>query len=252
MANGLTGKVAIVTGGGQGIGEAISKRLAREGARVVIADNNPETSRKVVSEIKSQGHDALAIQTDVSKSVDIRRLVDEALDRFGGVDILVNNAGVNRRAPFLDISEEDWDWVQGINLKGTFLCSQRVAREMVKAGIKGKIVNMSSIFVEIADPDQTTYSISKAGVYKLTMNMAFELAPYGINVNAIAPGMFPTELNEAGLKKPGIRERNEIFTPMGRLGVPSEIRGAVIYLAGPASSYVTGSVLRVDGGYHAW
>ncbi len=248
MANGLTGKVAIVTGGGQGIGEAISKRLAREGARVVIADTNPETSRKVVSEIMRQGHDALAIQTDVSKSVDIRRLVDEALDRFGGVDILVNNAGVNRRAPFLDISEEDWDWVQGLNLKGTFLCSQRVAREMVKARIKGKIVNMSSIFVEIADPDQTTYSISKAGVYKLTMNMAFELAPYGINVNAIGPGPIQTELTRHLVEDP---ERHRLLLksiPLGRMGQPVDIANAVFFLVGPESDFITGHLLIVDGG----
>jgi glucose 1-dehydrogenase len=244
----LTGKVAIVTGGGQGIGEAISKRLAQEGAKVVIAEINPETSKKVVSEIKGKGQEAVAMQIDISKSADVRRLVDETLRRFGGIDILVNNAGVNKRTPFLDISEEEWDWVQGINLKGTLLCSQMVAREMVKAGKKGKIVNMSSIFVEMADPNQTNYSISKAGVYQLTMNMALELAPYGINVNAIGPGPIKTALTKHLVEDPEKYRLLLESIPLGRMGQPIDIANAVFFLVGPESDFITGHLLIVDGG----
>lgn len=246
--NKLEGKVAVVTGGGRGIGEAISKRLAQEGAKVVVAEIDSETSKGVVSKLKAEGLEALAIQVDVSKSADVKRMVDETLTRYEGIDILVNNAGVSKRTPFLDISEEEWDWLQSINLKGTFLCSQRVAREMVKAEKGGKIVNMSSIFVKVADPNQTNYSVSKAGVYKLTMNMAFELAPYGINVNAIAPGPVETEMTRHLVEDP---EKHRLLLksiPLGRMGQPIDISNAVSFLAGPESDFITGHLLVVDGG----
>jgi glucose 1-dehydrogenase len=240
--------VAIVTGGGRGIGEAISNRLAREGAKLVVAEVDLQNSKKVVSVLEKSGCDALAVNVDVSKGGDVKRMVEETLARFGGIDILVNNAGVNRRAPFLDISEEDWDWVQGINLKGTFLCSQRVAREMVKTGKRGKIVNISSIFAEIADPDQTTYSISKAGVYRLTRNMAFELARYGINVNAIGPGPIQTEMTRHLVEDPEKYRALLKSIPLGRLGQPIDIANAVCFLVGPESDFITGHLLVVDGG----
>jgi len=248
MGEVLAGKVAIVTGGGQGIGEAISKRLTQEGATVVIAEINPETSKKVVSDIKEKGHEALAMQVDVSKSREVRSLVNETLRRFGGIDILVNDAGVNKRTPFLDISEEEWDWVQGINLKGTLLCSQMVAREMVKARNKGKIVNISSIFAEMAEPNQTIYSVSKAGVYQLTMNMALELAPYGINVNAIGPGPIQTALTRHLVEDPEKYKLLLESIPLGRIGQPIDIANAVFFLVGPESDFITGHLLIVDGG----
>ncbi len=248
MADLLKGKVAIVTGGGRGIGEAISKRLAREGAKLVVADVDAQNARKVASDLGKSGWEALPLTVDVSKSDDVARMIEQVQVRFGGINILVNNAGVNRRAPFLEISEEDWDWVQGINLKGTFLCSQGVARQMIKAGKGGKIVNLSSIFAEMADPDQTTYSISKAGVYKLTQNMAFELAPYKINVNAIGPGPIQTEMTRHLVEDPQKYEALLKSIPLGRLGQPIDIANAVCFLAGPESDFITGHLLVVDGG----
>ena len=168
----LTGKVAIVTGGGRGIGEGISQRLAQEGAKVVISEIDPETGKKVASDLRNKGHEAIAIQIDVSKSEDVSRLVEETLSQFGNIDILVNNAGVHKRTPFLDIPEKEWDWIMSVDLKGPFLCSQRVAREFVKTKRKGKIVNIASIAAEVAIANQAHYSAAKAGVFMLTRAIA--------------------------------------------------------------------------------
>lgn len=249
MGQALVGKIAIITGGGRGIGEAISKRFAQEGAVVVVADNNVETSKKVVSEIKKKGKKALAIQMDVSRSGDAKRLVEETLKEFGQIDILVNNAGVHKRTPFLAISEDEWDWMLNVNLKGPFLCSQMVTREMVKAGKKGKIINICSITAEVAIADQVHYSASKAGVYMLTRSMALELAPYGINVNAVGPGPIRTTITRDRMEDPKQLEWLVGNIPLGRVGEPAEVASAVLFFAGSESDFITGHMLVVDGGW---
>jgi NAD(P)-dependent dehydrogenase (short-subunit alcohol dehydrogenase family) len=249
MGQALVGKVAIVTGGGQGIGEAISIRFAQEGAKVVVSDINPKTAKKVALGIQGRDGEALAIQSDVSKSEDVRRLVKETLTRFGEIDILVNNAGVHKRTPFLDIPEKDWDWMLDINLKGSFLCSKMVAREMVKAKKRGKIVNIASIAAEAAIASQVHYSASKAGVYMLTKGMALELAPYGINVNSVGPGPIQTAILRYRLEDPKQLKLLIRNIPLGRVGQPADIADAVFFLAGPESDFITGHMLVVDGGW---
>lgn len=249
MSQGLNGKIGIVTGGGRGIGEAISMQLAQEGAKVVVADIVFEAAKKVVSKITEKAHEAFAIQVDVSKSEEVRSMVKETISKFGRIDILVNNAGVIKRTPCLDISEEEWDWVLNINSKGVFLCSQMVAREMIKVGRKGKIVNISSINAEVASANMVHYCASKGGVYMLTRSMALELAPYGINVNAIAPGPVKTELTKERFEDPKQLEWLLGNVPLGRVGQPSEIANAVIFLSGPCSDFITGHMLVVDGGW---
>jgi glucose 1-dehydrogenase len=249
MGDSLAGKVAIVTGGGQGIGEAICWRLANEGAKVIVSDVNPKTSQKVAADIQRTGGKALAIQGDVSNREDVRRLIEETVSQFGGIDILVNNAGVHKRTPFLEIPEREWDWILAINLKGPFLCSQMVAQEMVKAKRKGKIVNIASISAEVAIANQVHYSASKAGVYMLTRGMALELAPYGINVNSVAPGPIQTAITKDRFEDPKQLEWLVGNIPLGRVGQPIDIANAVLFLVGPDSDFITGHMLVVDGGW---
>ncbi len=249
MRQSLAEKVAIVTGSGEGIGEAICWRLADEGAKVVVSDVNLETTQKVASDMQKKGHHTFAIQGDVSLSEDVRRLVEETINHFGGIDVLVNNAGVHKRAPFLEIPEKEWDWILAVNLKGPFLCSQMVAQEMVKAKKKGKIVNIASISAEVAIANQVHYSASKAGVYMLTRGMALELAPYGINVNSVAPGPIQTAITKDRFEDPKQLEWLVGNIPLGRVGQPTDIADAVLFLAGPESDFITGHMLVVDGGW---
>ena len=175
--------------------------------------------------------------------------MEETVNHFRGVDILVNNAGVHKRSPFLDISEEEWDWILDVNLKGSFLCSQRVAREMVRAKKKGKIVNIASIAAEAAIANQAHYSAAKAGVYMLTRAMALELAPYGINVNSVGPGPIQTAITRDRFEDPKQLEWLVGNIPLGRVGQPTDIANAVLFLAGPGSDFITGHMLVVDGGW---
>ena len=240
---GLAGKVCLVTGGAQGIGEACARRFAREGARVAIADVDDTRGEALAAELG-----ALYLHCDVASKAQVDAAVQATLLRFGRIDILVNNAGIFRAAEFLDVTEADYDAVLGINLKGAFFMGQAAARAMVGQG-GGVIVNMSSVNGVLAIPNISTYNVSKGGINQLTRVMALALADRGVRVNAVAPGTIATELAaKAVLTSDAARARILSRTPMKRLGEPSEIADVVAWLASDAASYVTGEIVTVDGG----
>ena len=235
-------RVVIVTGGAQGIGEACVRRFAAEGARVVMADilPAPAWARKL---------GIICIPCDVGSSSAVNALVAQVIKAFGQVDILVNNAGMFKAAPFLDVTEADFDAVLRVNLKGSFLMAQAVARAMVQTGTRGSIVNMSSVNGVLAIPEIASYNVSKGGVNQLTRAMALALAEHGIRVNAVAPGTIGTELAaRAVLSGQNAREMVLSRTPLRRLGTPAEVADVVAWLASDAASYVTGEIVTVDGG----
>ena len=247
----LEDKVAIVTGAAMGNGKAIALGLAEAGANLVVADIDLELAKKTCQEIEALGRQALAVQVDISKKDQVENLVQQAIDEFGRIDILVNNAGVTSRYDLLELPEEEWDRVLNINLKGVFLCTQAVARTMVDLGVKGKIINISSVAASRGVSDGAHYSASKAGVELFTQAAARNLASCGVYVNCIAPGVIETPLLEQFITDPERRERWIKSSPMGRIGQPQDLVGAVIFLAGPASDFITGIVLTVDGGASA-
>ncbi len=240
---GLAGRVCIVTGGAQGIGEACCRRFAREGAHVVIADVDAARGQVLAAELK-----ALFVRCDVGDKAQVDGLVAEAMAVHGRIDVLVNNAGIFKASDFLEITEEDFDAVLRVNLKGAFLVAQAVAREMAKAG-RGSIINMSSVNGTLAIPSIASYNVSKGGINQLTRVMALALADKGIRVNAVAPGTIATELAaKAVLTSEEAKARIMSRTPLRRLGEPSEIADTVAYLASDAASYITGEIVVVDGG----
>jgi NAD(P)-dependent dehydrogenase (short-subunit alcohol dehydrogenase family) len=240
---GLQGRVCIVTGGAQGIGEACVRRFAREGARPVIVDVDDTRGRALAEELG-----ALYVHCDVGSKPEVDAVVAQALAAHGRIDVLVNNAGIFKAADFLDVTEADFDAVLRVNLKGSFLMGQAVAREMVKVG-RGAIVNMSSVNGVLAIPNISSYNVSKGGINQLTRVMALALADKGIRVNAVAPGTIATELAaKAVLTSEEAKQRIMSRTPMKRLGEPGEIADAVAYLASDAASYITGEIVVVDGG----
>ena len=240
---GLAGRTCIVTGGAQGIGEACIRRFAREGAQLVIADIDDSRGATLATELG-----ALYVHCDVGDKAQVDALVAQTMAAFGRIDVLVNNAGIFRAADFLEMTEADFDAVLRINLKGSFLVGQAVAREMAKAG-KGSIVNMSSVNGTLAIPTIASYNVSKGGINQLTRVMALALADKGIRVNAVAPGTIATELaSKAVLTSEEAKARILSRTPMKRLGEPSEIADTVAYLASDAASYITGEIVVVDGG----
>ena len=247
----LDGKTAIVTGAAKGIGFAIAERFLREGARVVIADLQQDDGSAAEAELEKLGT-ALFVRADVAKRLDIHNLVAASLDAFGDVDILVNNAGIDHKADFLDLTEADFDRVLSVNLKGSFLAGQAVARFMVdkvkSGGAPGAIVNMSSVNAVVAIPDQVPYAVSKGGVAQLTTVMALALAPYGIRVNAIGPGSIATDMMARGIADPAARNRVLSRTPLGRLGEPDEIASVAAFLASDDAGYITGQTIFADGG----
>lgn len=240
---GLAGRVCIVTGGAQGIGEACIRRFARENAKVVIADIDDSRGKALATELGG-----LYVHCDVGDKAQVDALVAQTVAAHGRIDVLVNNAGIFRAADFLEVTEADFDAVLRINLKGSFLVGQAVAREMAKAG-KGSIVNMSSVNGVLAIPTISSYNVSKGGINQLTRVMALALADKGVRVNAVAPGTIATELaSKAVLTSDEAKARIMSRTPMKRLGEPSEIADAVAYLASDAASYITGEIVVVDGG----
>jgi len=246
----LHGKTAIVTGGAGGIGYAIAQRFLREGARVVIADIDLTKGQEAAKLLERSGEIRFQ-KTDVAKRLDVHNLVAATLESFGDIDILVNNAGVVHRASFLDVSEDDFDRVLRVNLKGSFLCGQAAARYMVEKvaneGSPGCIINMSSINDTVAIPTEVPYSISKGGISQLTKVMALGLAQYGIRVNAIGPGSVMTDMLTAATD-PGGREAILSRTPLGRIGSPDEIAAIAVFLASEDAAYVTGQTIYADGG----
>jgi NAD(P)-dependent dehydrogenase (short-subunit alcohol dehydrogenase family) len=240
---GLGGLVCLVTGGAQGIGEACARRFAREGAKIVIADVDDKRGQALAAELG-----ALYVHCDVGDKAQVEAAVAAALKAHGRIDVLVNNAGIFKAAEFLDVTEDDFDAVLRVNLKGAFLMGQAVARVMATAG-KGSIVNMSSVNGTLAIPTISSYNVSKGGINQLTRVMALSLADKGIRVNAVAPGTIATELAaKAVLTSEDAKARIMSRTPMKRLGEPSEIADTVAYLASDAASYITGEIVVVDGG----
>jgi NAD(P)-dependent dehydrogenase (short-subunit alcohol dehydrogenase family) len=240
----LQNKVAIVTGGTQGIGLACAQRLLAEGARVMLADIKPEGQAAA----EALGANARFFRADVSIKAEVDALVAATLAEFGAIDILINNAGVTHAAGFLELEEEDFDRVLRINLKSMFLCGQAVARVMVTQQ-SGAIINMSSVNSELAIPNQVPYVVSKGGVNQLTKVMSLNLAPHGIRVNGIGPGTILTELaKQAVLGSPEARHTILSRTPLGRCGEPEEVASIAAFLASDDASYMTGQTLFVDGG----
>ena len=247
----LTGKKAIVTGAAQGLGEQMALALAEAGADVAVVDMNIEGADKVAESIQNLGRSSIAIKVDVTKVDDVENMVKIVKERFGRIDILINNAGIVSNIPAEELSKEVWDRTIEVNLSGVFLCAQRVGRKMI-AQKEGNIINISSMSGLIVNKPQPQidYNSSKAGVIMLTKSLAAEWAKYNIRVNAIVPGYMRTPLVDKVFHKYG--KGWSSLTPLGRLGNPSEIKGPALFLASEASSFVTGSVLVMDGGYTIW
>ena len=249
MAKRLEGKIALVTGGDQGIGRGIALRLAQEGADVAIGfRSNKQGADDTVGDIKKLGVRGISIQGDVSKIADGQNLVAEAIKQFGRIDILVNNAGLERHADFWDVTEQDFDLVLDVNLKGVFFITQAVVRHWMDAKRPGKVVNISSVHEELPFPHFASYCASKGGLKMLTRNLAIELAPLGITINNIAPGAIETPINTKLLNDP--KKLNELLEkiPLRRLGKPEDVAGLAAFLASADSDYVTGTTYFVDGG----
>jgi len=249
----LKDKVAIVTGARRGMGITHALVLAKDGVKVVVADISLEDCQKVVEEIEKNGGEAIAVKCDVSKKEEVKEMVKETVEKFGKVDILVNNAGITQFKPFLELTEEEWDRTIDINLKGYFLCAQATAEEMAKQKA-GVIVNIASVAMGqqgIGFPTLVHYCASKGGIVGMTEALAVELAPFGIRVNAIAPGMIDTPMIDPVKKDPGTMEAMLARVPMHRVGKPEEVSNLVLFLAPDASSYITGSTVVIDGGWLA-
>jgi glucose 1-dehydrogenase len=231
------------------MGRGIARRFAAEGAKVALADVDFARNEETAQMIREADGEALPITCDVSSRAQVQALVDAAVARYGRLDILVANAGIRQTAPFLEVTDESWDAVLDVNLRGVFLCGQIGARAMVAAGNGGRIINTASIFAEVCAPGYVAYCASKGGVRMLTKVMAVELAAHRITVNAIAPGIIRTGISEARLStEEGLRRYQELV-PWGRPGEPEEIAEVALFLASPGSEYVTGVMVPVDGGW---
>ncbi len=242
----LTGKTAVVTGGSRGIGRAICIELAKQGANVVVNFSGSEAkAEEVVKEIEALGPKAIAVQANVADSPSVDSLMKQALETFGSIDILVNNAGITRDNLLMRMKEQEWDDVIDTNLKGVFLCTKAVTRQMMKQRA-GRIINISSIVGVAGNPGQANYVAAKAGVIGLTKTTAQELASRNILVNAIAPGFITTEMTDALPEE--IKETMLKQIPLAKLGQPEDIAKAVIFLASDSANYITGQTLHIDGG----
>jgi len=243
----LNGKVALVTGGGRGIGRAIALRFAEAGADLGLADINTADLEKVAKEIEAKGRRALAVQTNIAVKAEVDNMVAKTLEKFGTIDILVNNAAINIMRPLVDLREEGWDRVMNVDLKGYFLCSQAVAKVMMEKK-KGNIISMVSTGAAKAAPGLGAYSIAKAGVVMLTKLLAVELASYNIRVNAIGPYLVKTMFSQPMWADPDTCRAVEASIPLGRIAEPDDISSVALFLASDASSYITGQTIYVDGG----
>jgi 3-oxoacyl-[acyl-carrier protein] reductase len=248
LSFGLGGRVVVITGAANGIGAACARRLARDGARVALWDVAEAPGAELAAALRGAGQDACFIRCDVSSRASVDAATARTVNEFGRIDGLVNNAGIFRAAEFLDVTEEDWDAVINVNLKGSFLVGQAVARHMVAQG-SGAIVNMSSVNGLMAIATIASYNASKGGINQLTRAMSLALVEHGVRVNAVAPGTIATDLaRDAVLTSDAARQRILGRTPMKRLGEPEEIADVVCFLLSDASSYVTGEIVYADGG----
>ena len=246
---GLKGKVAIVTGAGSGIGQGIAKRLACEGAKVIVDYvGTPEGAEETERAIKETGGEGEIVKADVTKIEDVKTLVNTAWDRFGSADILVNNAGMEKRSDFWDTPEEDYDKIMAVNLRGPFFLTQAFVRRLREAGKPGRVVNISSVHEDMVFPGFATYCCSKGGMRMLMRDLAVELGPLGITINNVAPGAIVTPINKTLLAdKPKL---NALLAniPLGRMGTVDDVAGLVAFLASDDATYITGSTYVVDGG----
>jgi len=245
----LEGKVALVTGSSQGIGQAIAERLAKEGADLVIDyRSHPEGAQDTLSKVEAAGRKGLTVKADLSIVNDIRQMVAQTIEHFGKLDILVNNAGIEKNASFWDVTEADYDSVLNVNLKGVFFATQAMVQHLMETKQPGKIINISSVHEELPFPHFTSYCVSKGGVKMMMRNLAIELGPHGITINNVAPGAIETPINTKLLNNPqqlGALLKN---IPLGRLGQPQDVASIVAFLASSDADYVTGTTFFVDGG----
>jgi NAD(P)-dependent dehydrogenase (short-subunit alcohol dehydrogenase family) len=246
----LNGKTAVVIGGTSGIGRAISHGLAEAGANVVASSRRAEEVEKTAAEIEEKGRKTLRITSDVSQKSTLENLLAECLKEFGRVDILVNCAGVTKRTPTLELPEEEWNWILETNLTGTLRACQVFGKQMIEQKY-GRIINIASLSTFVALYEVAAYAASKAAVASLTKSLAIEWSQHGVNVNAIAPGVFKTALNTKLLEETQRGQEFLIRTPMKRFGKVEELAGAAVFLASEAASFVNGEVLVVDGGFLA-
>jgi glucose 1-dehydrogenase len=249
MAGRLEGKVAVVTGSGSGIGQAIAERLAQEGANLVVDyRDHIEQAQATVQKIESAGGKAVLVKADITSLTDGVNLIDQAWQQLGSCDILVNNAGIEKRADFVDVTEADYDAVMNVNLKGAFFLTQAFVRRLKAAGKPGRVINISSVHEDMVFPHFSTYCASKGGMRMLMRDLAVELGPLGITVNNIAPGAINTPINTALLADKPKLDALLANIPLGRLGKPEEVAGVAAFLASDDGAYVTGSTYFLDGG----
>ena len=253
MFEDLKGKTAIITGARRGMGKTHALKLAQAGCKVVVSDISQEDCQKVVDEIKKAGGEGLAVKCDVTQKEEVDKMIAETVKKFGKVDILVNNAGIAQFKPFLELTEEEWDRTLDINLKGYFLCAQAAAKEMAKQK-RGVIINIASVAMGqqgVGFPNLAHYCASKGGITAMTEALALELAPLGIRVNVVAPGMIETPMIDPIKQDPKAMEESMARVPLKRVGKPEEVSNLVLFLASDASSYMTGAAVVIDGGWLA-
>ena len=245
----LEGKVALVTGSSQGIGQAIAERLAQEGADIVIDyRSHPEGAQETLSKVEAAGRKGLTIKADLGVVNDIRQMITQGVQHFGKLDILVNNAGIEKNASFWDVTEADYDTVVNVNLKGVFFATQAIVQHLMATKRTGKIINISSVHEELPFPHFTSYCASKGGVKMMMRNLAIELGPLGITINNVAPGAIETPINTKMLNDPKELAALLKNIPLGRLGQPQDVASVVAFLASSDADYITGTTMFTDGG----